>query len=128
MQQMSWPFWFGVGGVIGSGKQYFPWIHIDDIAGIFIHAIENDKVNGVLNGVAPNITNNYGFTKALGSAMCRPTIFPLPGFVVNAVFGADRGIMLLEGQNIEPKRTLESGYQYRFERVEEALKDIVSQK
>ncbi|XP_072024417.1 epimerase family protein SDR39U1-like [Amphiura filiformis] len=128
IQQMIWPFWFGVGGVIGSGTQYFPWIHVDDLSGIFTHAIENDDVTGVLNGVSPKIVTNHGFTKAFGRALCRPTIFPLPGFVVNAMFGPDRGVMLLEGQNVKPKRTLESGYKYRYDDIDEALKEIVSSK
>lgn len=128
MQSMIWPFWFGVGGIMGSGKQLFPWIHIDDLAGIFAHAIENENVNGVLNGVAPSIATNHGFTKAMGAAMCRPTVLPLPGFVVNTMFGGERGKMLLEGQNVVPKRTLESGYQYKFDNIDNALTDIMSKK
>ena len=128
MQQMIWPFWFGVGGVIGSGSQYFPWIHVDDLAGIFVHAIENDHVTGILNGVSPKIVTNHSFTKAFGRALCRPTIFPLPGFVVNGMFGQERGIMLLEGQNVVPKRTIDSGYKFKYETIDEALEQVVSGK
>nr|XP_054748602.1 epimerase family protein SDR39U1-like [Lytechinus pictus] len=126
MGQMKWPFYFGVGGVIGSGQQFFPWIHIDDIAGIFLHAIENEDVTGVLNGIAPKPVTNHGFTKALGAAMWRPTIFPLPGFVVKGVFGDERAVMLLEGQKVLPKRTLDSGYKFRYPDINSALKEVVS--
>ncbi|XP_070574776.1 epimerase family protein SDR39U1-like [Ptychodera flava] len=125
MQQMIWPFWFGVGGKIGSGRQYFPWIHISDIAGIFVHALESEDVVGVLNGVAPGTVTNSGFTKALGSALWRPTVFPLPGFVVNTMFGSERGVMLLDGQKVIPKRTLESGYQFEYPDIDAAMKNIV---
>lgn len=125
MNQMQWPFYFGVGGIIGSGQQYFPWIHIDDIAGIFLHAIENQTVTGVLNGIAPQPVTNHRFTKALGGAMWRPTVFPLPRFVVRAVFGDERAVMLLEGQKVLPRRTLESGYQFQYHDIDSALKEIV---
>ncbi|XP_030831872.1 epimerase family protein SDR39U1 [Strongylocentrotus purpuratus] len=126
MSQMKWPFYFGVGGIIGSGQQYFPWIHIDDIAGIFVHAIENESISGVLNGIAPNPVTNHGFTKALGAAMWRPTLFPLPGFVVKGIFGDERAVMLLEGQKVLPKRTLESGFNFRYPDINSALKEVVS--
>ncbi|XP_006814103.1 epimerase family protein SDR39U1-like [Saccoglossus kowalevskii] len=125
MKQMIWPFWFGVGGKIGSGKQYFPWIHIDDIAGVFVHAVESGSVEGILNGVAPNTVTNLQFTQALASAMWRPAILPVPSFVVNLIYGRERGQMLLEGQKAVPKRTLESGYQFKYPDIQSALEDIL---
>ena len=126
MAQMQWPFYFGLGGIIGSGQQYFPWIHIDDIAGIFIHAIENSHVSGVLNGIAPQPITNYKFTKALGSALWRPTLFPLPGFIVRGIFGNERAEMLLEGQKVVPKKTLDSGYKFSYPDIYSAVEQIVS--
>lgn len=125
LPQMKPAFFMGVGGPMGSGNQWFPWIHVEDISGIFVHAIQNDNVHGVLNGVAPNAVSNRKFSKALASAMWRPSLFVLPGFVVRTMFGETRATMLLEGQLVTPKRTAESGYCYKFATVEEALKTCV---
>lgn len=125
IQQSIWPFWFGLGGIIGSGKQYFPWIHIDDMTGMIVHALENDHVTGVLNGVAPEIVTNERFTKEYASALWRPAILPTPAFVVNFIFGQERGKLLLEGQKVIPKRTLELGYKFQFPEIKSALASIV---
>ena len=126
IQQMIWPFRLGVGGIIGSGSQYFPWIHIDDMAGIFVHAIENSDTPAVLNGVAPEPITNKEFTKAFASALWRPAIFPAPAFAIKAVFGSERAVMVLEGQKVIPQRTLESGYEYKYPAIEEAVNNITS--
>uniref|UniRef100_H3A091 Short chain dehydrogenase/reductase family 39U member 1 n=1 Tax=Latimeria chalumnae TaxID=7897 RepID=H3A091_LATCH len=125
IQQMIWPFWLGAGGPIGSGQQFFPWIHVDDLAGMIVHVLETEGVNGVLNGVAPSADTNAAFTQAFATALWRPAFLPLPGFVVNAVFGPERGTMLLEGQRVIPKRTLESGFVYSYPDLSSALKNIV---
>lgn len=125
IQQSIWPFWFGLGGIIGSGKQYFPWIHIDDMTGMIVHALENDHVTGVLNGVAPEIVTNERFTKEYAGALWRPAILPTPAFVVNFIFGQERGKLLLEGQKVIPKRTLELGYKFQFQEIKSALANIV---
>ncbi|KYO36120.1 epimerase family protein SDR39U1 [Alligator mississippiensis] len=128
ISQMLWPFRLGLGGPIGSGVQPFPWIHVQDLAGIVSHALETEGVRGVLNGVSPASpnTSNADFARALGSALGRPALLPLPTVVVRAVFGAERGIMLLEGQRVVPKRTLECGYHFTFPDLPVALRDIVS--
>ncbi|XP_074646301.1 epimerase family protein SDR39U1-like [Tubulanus polymorphus] len=118
------PFFFGLGGRIGSGNQWFPWIHIADIAGIYQHAIENTNVSGILNGVAPNPVTNQQFTKAFAGAMSRPAFFPVPEFVMKAVFGADRARVILEGQKVLPKRTLESGYQFSYPDIQSACQEV----
>ncbi|XP_046328187.2 epimerase family protein SDR39U1-like [Haliotis rufescens] len=114
VQQMFVPFFLGVGGRVGSGSQWLPWIHVADIAGLFTHAILNPNVKGILNGVAPEAATNSDFTKAFASAMWRPALFPVPGFVMNFVFGEERGKVILEGQKVLPKRTLESGYEFVY--------------
>ncbi|XP_062993748.1 epimerase family protein SDR39U1 isoform X2 [Elgaria multicarinata webbii] len=126
--QMVWPFRFGVGGPIASGRQPFPWIHVADLAGIVTHALEREGVSGVLNGVAPSavVTTNGDFAQAMGSALRRPALLPLPGFAVSAIFGAERGAMLLEGQRVVPKRTLESNYCFAFPDLPSALQDILA--
>nr|XP_060636103.1 epimerase family protein SDR39U1 [Anolis sagrei ordinatus] len=125
--QMLWPFRLGLGGPIASGRQPFPWIHVADLAGILAHALEREGVSGILNGVSPTAvtTTNKDFAQAMGSVLRRPALLPLPGFAVSAIFGPERSIMLLEGQRVEPKRTLESGYCFAFPDLPSALRDIL---
>lgn len=124
---MLLPFSLGLGGPIGSGHQFFPWIHLQDLAGILVHALEARHVQGVLNGVAPaSTTTNAEFAQALGAALGRPAFIPLPSAVVRAVFGRERAIMLLEGQKVVPRRTLAAGYQYSFPELQGALKEVVA--
>ncbi|XP_010887986.2 epimerase family protein SDR39U1 [Esox lucius] len=131
MKQMMTPFWLGLGGTLGSGRQPFPWIHVSDLAGIITHAIENSSstlpsaVPQVFNGVAPATNTNYEFTKELGRVLRRPTVFPVPGFVIDALMGSERAVVLTQGQMVEPKRTLESGFQYKYPDLSSALKEIV---
>lgn len=123
IQQIFWPFFLGAGGRIGSGQQWFPWIHVADVAGIVTHAILNDNVSGVLNAVAPQTTTNAEFTQAFASAMWRLAIIPVPSFVMNKVYGPERGKVILEGQKVVPKRTLKSGYTYAFPDLVSACRD-----
>lgn len=124
---MLLPFRLGLGGPIGSGQQFFPWIHIVDLAGIVAHALEANHVQGILNGVTPApTTTNADFARALASALGRPAFIPLPSIVVQAVFGRERAIMLLEGQKVVPRRTLATGYQYSFPELGAALKEVVA--
>ncbi|XP_046883741.1 epimerase family protein SDR39U1 [Hypomesus transpacificus] len=130
MKQMLTPFWLGLGGTLGSGRQPFPWIHVSDLAGIITHALEPSldtpsPVPQVFNGVAPADNTNYEFTKELGRVLNRPTIFPVPGFVMNALMGHERAIVLTQGQKVAPERTLESGFQYQYPDLSSALKQIV---
>jgi NAD dependent epimerase/dehydratase family enzyme len=88
------------GGVLGSGSQFVPFIHVDDLASLYVHVLENPTCHGVYNGVAPQFATNRDFTKALGAAMDRPTIFPVPKFALNLVFGKERASMLLQSQKV----------------------------
>ena len=125
IKSMIWPFWFGVGGVIGSGKQFMSWIHIADMVGIIVHALESDNVQGILNATAPHPVTNSEFTTAFASALWRPAFIPMPPFVVNMIFGQERGILLLEGQKVIPKKTMESGYSFMFSDINSCLLDIL---
>ncbi|XP_074544400.1 epimerase family protein SDR39U1 [Halichoeres trimaculatus] len=130
MKQMKLPFWLGLGGTLGSGRQPFPWIHVSDLAGIIAHALEPPvetppPTQQVFNGVAPALNTNYEFTKTLGQIMWRPTIFPVPGFVINTLMGSERGLVLTQGQKVIPKRTLEEGFEYKYPDLSSALKDIL---
>jgi len=125
LPQMKPAFFMGVGGPMGSGNQWFPWIHVEDISGIFVHAVENDTVSGVLNGVAPEALSNRKFSSSYASALWRPSVFVLPSFVVRLMFGNIRATMLLEGQLVTPKRTVELGYGFKYATIDDALKTCV---
>lgn len=123
IQQIFLPFFLGIGGKIGTGKQWFPWIHIADISGIIFHAIKTDQVTGVLNGVAPETATNLDFTHAYGSAMWRPTVFPIPTIMVKFLYQSERSKIILDGQKVIPKRTLELGYKYIHPDLKSACSD-----
>ncbi|XP_037313576.2 epimerase family protein SDR39U1 [Pungitius pungitius] len=130
MKQMLLPFWLGLGGTLGSGGQPFPWIHVSDLAGIIAESLEppaapTSPSPQVLNGVAPALSTNLEFTKELGRVLRRPTVFPVPGLVMNALMGSERAVVLLQGQKVVPKRTQEAGYVYRYPDLTSALKEIV---
>ncbi|XP_040028067.2 epimerase family protein SDR39U1 [Gasterosteus aculeatus] len=130
MKQMLLPFWLGLGGTLGSGAQPFPWIHVSDLAGIIAKSLEPPAAPPppspqVLNGVAPALSTNLEFTKELGRVLRRPTVFPVPGFVMNAVMGSERAVVLLQGQKVVPKRTQEAGFVYTYPDLTSALKEIV---
>jgi len=122
LKQMLTPFKAGVGGRLGSGRQWMPWIHIDDIAGIFRHAIEA-PVTGPLNGCSPNPVTNADFTAALGRALHRPTVMPVPKFALSLLFG-EMAEVLLGGQRVLPKATQESGYKFQYPNLPEALTQL----
>ncbi len=112
LKQMLTPFKAGVGGRLGSGRQWMPWIHIDDIVGIFRHAIES-TVSGPLNGCAPGVVTNADFTAALGRALHRPTVMPVPRFALKLLFGEMAEVML-SSQRVLPQATVQSGYQFKY--------------
>jgi uncharacterized protein (TIGR01777 family) len=116
-------FKLGVGGIVASGKQWYPWIHIADQVGIYLHAI--DGTTGVLDATAPNPVRNAEFTRALGAAVHRPTFLPTPEFAIQLVFG-EGAIVVTGGQRVLPTRTLATGYRFRYETLEPALAAIVA--
>ncbi|XP_060677677.1 epimerase family protein SDR39U1 [Hemiscyllium ocellatum] len=127
MKLMVWPFWLGLGGPMGSGQQFMPWIHVDDLSGILAHALEDRRVAGVLNGVAPAQVTNGEFARALARSLSRPSVLPpVPAVVLQALLGTERAVLLLEGQRVIPRRTLQSGYTYLYPELHTALRDIVS--
>ncbi len=124
---MITPFKFGVGGVIGSGKQWMSWISLDDVVGIVNFAIENAATRGAVNVTAPNPVTNEEFTKALGKALYRPTILPLPEFAVNLVFGEMGDALLLDSTRVVPKRLLDAGYIFKYPQLGPALDHAIGQ-
>nr|CAD7434542.1 unnamed protein product [Timema monikensis] len=127
VKQLYIPFYLGLGGPVGSGKQYMPWIHIDDLTNLLLFAIQKKDVKGVLNGVAPEIVTNKEFSQAFGRALWRPALIPLPEFVVNTAFSEERAKIMTEGQRVVPKRTLSYGFHYMYPDIETACKNIVNQ-
>ena len=115
-------FRLGLGGVIASGDQWNSWIHIDDEIGILLHAI--DGASGVLNATAPVPVTNRDFTHALGRAVHRPTIFPVPAFAAALMLG-EGATVLTGGQRVVPRRTLETGYAFRYPALDEALRALL---
>jgi len=124
IQQIYLPFFFGVGGPIASGKQWFPWVHVEDVAGIFSHAVYSDAVKGVLNAVAPTQSTNSQFTAAFARALWRPAFLPVPSVVFNFIYGSDRAQAVVESRKVIPKRTLESGYKYKYPDLDSACKEF----
>lgn len=124
IKSMKIPFWLGVGGKIGDGKQILPWIHIEDLCQLIKFSIENKHINGVLNGVAPDIITNEEFTKVFSSVMWRPALFTTPAFVIEKLFGKERAALLLTGAKIQPKRTLETGFKYKYPKVIDACREV----
>jgi len=122
LAQMLTPFRLGVGGVIGSGRQSLSWVHVDDLIGIYLLAL--DGADGPLNACAPNPVTNAAFTRELGGALHRPTVLPVPTFALRAMLG-EGAVMLLTGQRVLPRRTQELGYRFEFSELRDALANLL---
>jgi len=125
LPKMLPPFRMGVGGRIGNGRQWMSWIHIADVVGAIEHALDNPSVTGPVNVVGPNPAMNAEFTRTLARALHRPAIFPMPAFAARLAFGEMGDALLLASQRVEPAKLVESGYQFRFPRLESALENIL---
>ena len=123
--EMMTPFKLGVGGPLAGGDQYLSWIHIDDEVGILLWALDNEAVSGTVNATAPYPATNRDFSKALGRALNRPAVMPVPGLVLDLKFGKEFGQVLRGGQRVIPKRTRELGYEFKYPQLDEALQDVV---
>lgn len=127
LEKMLLPFKMGIGGTIGSGEQYFSFIHIEDLLCAYKFLIENVDLNGVFNLTAPTPTTNKGLTKALGKALNRPTILPVPEFMLNLIF-SEGAKVLTDGQCVKPKRLLDSGFNFKYINIDETIKSLVKNK
>ncbi|MFW3425531.1 TIGR01777 family oxidoreductase [Aliarcobacter butzleri] len=124
LQKMITPFKFGLGGTIGSGKQAFSFIHISDLLNAYKFVIENDY-DGVFNLTAPTPTTNKGLTLALGKTLKRPTILPVPEFVLKLIF-SEGARVLTDGQSAIPKKLLDLGFEFKFKTIEETIENLCS--
>jgi hypothetical protein len=125
LAKMLLPFKLGVGGVIGSGKQYMSWITLDDVVGAIHHALITEALHGPVNAVAPYPATNIEFTKTLGRVLGRPTLFPMPAFAARLAFGEMADALLLASTRVEPKRLLATDYTFRHPELEDALRHVL---
>jgi uncharacterized protein len=122
--KMITPFKLFAGGPIGSGQQWFSWIHLDDIVSLIIQALTKSTMAGVYNGTAPQPVRMNDLSTTMGNVMNRPSWLPVPGFAIEAILG-DGAKVVLEGQQVLPKRTLESGFEYQYPNLQSALTQIL---
>ncbi|MEL7421048.1 MAG: TIGR01777 family oxidoreductase [Cyanobacteria bacterium J06629_2] len=123
--KMIGPFKMFAGGPIGSGKQWFSWIHRDDLVNLIVQGIENQAMSGTYNATAPNPVRMGKLCQTLGEVMNRPSWLPVPDFVLELMLG-DGAIVVLEGQQVLPKQTQAMGFSYKYAELKPALADIVS--
>jgi uncharacterized protein (TIGR01777 family) len=128
LHRMLPPFRLGLGGPIGSGKQWLPWIHIEDQIGLIRHAMSHEAVSGALNALAPEPVTNAEFARALGEVLGRPTVLRAPLFALRLRFGSLVDEALLASQRAMPVRTLETGYAFRHPLLRGALDEILDKR
>ena len=125
LARMLPPFRFGVGGRLGSGRQWMSWIHLDDAVRLIQFAIENDQVSGPVNITAPNPVTNAEFTRELAKTLHRPAIFPVPGFALRLMFG-EMADTILASQRVLPAAAQSAGFEFRYGTLAPALADLLS--
>jgi uncharacterized protein (TIGR01777 family) len=123
LKRMSIPFLLFGGGPVGSGAQWVSWVHLDDLADLYVYALENASVEGAMNGTAPAPVPNRDLSRALGNALHRPSWIPVPAFAMRTALG-EMSAVLLDGQRVVPARTTSLGFRFRHAEVGEALRDI----
>ena len=124
LQPMLPPFRMGLGGKVGTGKQWMSWIHVCDLAGLILHAIETDSIRGPVNAVSPHPATNVVFTQTLAMVLKRPHMFAVPGFALKFLMG-ETSQVILSGQRVMSRKT--SGYEFIFPELQKALEDICGQ-
>lgn len=125
LAKMLTPFRLGAGGPLGNGKQWMPWIHVDDMARLYLHAAVTESIRGPMNAVAPHPVRNAEFTKALGRALHRPAFMPAPYIGLRLLFGEFADV-LFASQKVIPKLAMETGFEFAYPDIDAALRQIVS--
>ncbi|YAF96260.1 MAG: TIGR01777 family oxidoreductase [Nodularia sp. CChRGM 3473] len=123
--KMITPFKLFAGGPIGSGRQWFSWIHLDDLVSLILQALTKPEMEGVYNATAPNPVRMVDLSQTLGEVMHRPSWLPVPAFALEALLG-DGAMVVLEGQQVLPQRTLEAGFEYQYPHLLSALRQILN--
>jgi uncharacterized protein len=124
LAKMLPPFRLGAGGPVAGGRQYLPWIHADDVVGIYLAAVDGEAWSGAFNAAAPEPVTNAEFSKALGRALHRPAIAPVPALAIRALYG-DMAEIVTDGQRAVPRRALELGFAFAHPDLDEALADAL---
>lgn len=125
LEKMLLPFKLGLGGRIGRGRQYWSWVSLDDVVGVILLALQNDSVRGPWNVSAPQTPTNAEFTRALARALRRPSVLPVPAFILKVLLGEMAESLMLGSLRVEPRRLLELGYRFRHPELELALREMV---
>jgi len=125
LQKMLLPFKLGGGGIVGSGQQWWSWISLEDLPRIILHGLQTESLRGPVNAVAPGIVTNRDFTKTLGRVLRRPTVLPLPAFVVKTLFGEMGEELMLGSTRVVPEKLIQSGYQFAHPDLESALRGLL---
>lgn len=126
LAKMLPPFRLGLGGRLGSGMQWMSWIHLDDLVAMIEWSIATSSAHGAYNATAPSPVTNAEFTRALGRALSRPVLFPVPAFALRALLGEMAGPLLLTGQRVLPRRAMADGFRFRHDSVGEALQTLLA--
>jgi uncharacterized protein (TIGR01777 family) len=124
-EKLAKVFKAGIGGRLGDGRQFMPWIHIDDLRSAMLFSILSETMHGPVNGTAPEPERNADFTRKLAKALGRPAFLPVPGFALKLVLGDFAGA-LLAGQRAVPKKLEQAGFRFRFRKLEDALEDLTA--
>jgi uncharacterized protein (TIGR01777 family) len=124
LEKMLLPFKLGLGGRLGGGRQWFPWIHIEDVVGIFLHALMSPAVDGPINGVAPGIVTNEEFTRELAAALNRPAFFPVPHLALRVLMG-EMAEVVTASQRVVPQVALDTGYHFKYSNLRPALESLL---
>jgi uncharacterized protein (TIGR01777 family) len=122
LKKLALPFKLFAGGPLGTGRQGFPWVHLDDVVGVYRWALENGQIGGALNATGPEMLDNRAFCQVLGRVLGRPCWAPVPAPVLRLALGEMADALLLQGQKVLPKRTEELGYSFRYRTAEAALR------
>ena len=124
LRQMLPPFWIGAGGPVGSGRQFWPWIHRHDWIELVRWTIQTANVSGPINAVAPTPVTNAEFARTLGRVLRRPAVMPAPAFALRLLLGEMADALLLSGQRAVPARAERLGFVFQYARLEDALRSI----
>ncbi|MDF3933294.1 TIGR01777 family oxidoreductase [Pseudomonas citronellolis] len=127
LKRMLPAFRLGLGGQLGDGRQWMPWVHIEDVIGLIDFLLQRSDASGPYNACAPQPARNRDFTRALGRALHRPTLLSVPAFVLRAALG-EMAVLLLGGQRVEPRRLLEAGFVFRYNDLPAALAAVLAQR
>ena len=125
LEQLVRPVALGLGAALGSGKQYMPWVHIDDLSNMFLETIENSKLEGAYNGVAPESATNNAFTKQLAKTLNKPFWLPnVPSFIIKLLLG-EMSTVVLDGSRVWAHKIISTGFRFKYNTLREALKDLL---